>query len=208
MVLYAPLTSKCLKCLVLQRVPAREKCVLGTGSSYSRESRRARSRVPETAPVSFKSRCQNRTTLQPFSFRTSLTRRSRALFLSIFFSQNSAFVFGIFSSGWPCQNSPSTKTATRLFGNTKSGFPNSGYPRRHPVMLFERNIRIIANSVRVLPLLRIFDIISERLRCEKQSMPLRKIKAIVISDRLVIELLRFPKNRRASFRLPRAVSPK
>jgi hypothetical protein len=95
---------------------------------------------------------------------------SRALFLSIFFSQNSGFVFGIFSFGWPCQNSPSTKTATRFFGNTKSGFPNRGYPRLQPVILFERNIRIIATSVSLFPWLRMLDIIWDRFPLEKVSI--------------------------------------
>lgn len=54
----------------------------------------------------------------------------------IFVSQNSAFCFGqVAWVGQPCQKQPSTKTARRCCGKTKSGRPGSGWPRRQPVIL-------------------------------------------------------------------------
>ena len=98
------------------------------------------------------------------------SNRSRFWLTFRFFSQNTPFVAGILECfGQKCQKQPSTNTATRSLGNTKSGFPNTGRFLRHPVIPFSRNTAINASSVARFPLLRIRDITSERFALEKTS---------------------------------------
>ena len=63
----------------------------------------------------------------------------------------------------PGQKQPSTNTATRSTGNTKSGRPNTGRFLRHPLIPCERKIEIILNSVERFPRERTRDMTSERL---------------------------------------------
>ena len=76
----------------------------------------------------FVSSCsQTRSTLQPILRSIRLTIRSRVRLPAIFFCQNAAFPLGWMKClGHPCQKHPSTNTASLLFGNTKSGEPNTG----------------------------------------------------------------------------------
>ena len=84
------------------------------------------------------------------------SNRSRFWLAFRFFSRNSPFVAGIFECfGQKCQKQPSTNTATRSLGNTKSGFPNTGRFLRHPVISSSWNTAINASSVARFPLLRI-----------------------------------------------------
>jgi hypothetical protein len=71
---------------------------------------------------------QTRRTLHP-SFRSfRLTRRSRRRFETIFGFQKSVLLFdGRLQRGQPCQKHPSTKSATRDFGQAKSGLPAIGH---------------------------------------------------------------------------------
>ena len=70
------------------------------------------------------SHSQMRTTVQPASSARAVDRRSRSRFLASFACHRSAFgpvkVFRPWRSQ-PCQKQPSTNTANRYFGSTKSG---------------------------------------------------------------------------------------
>ena len=91
-------------------------------------------------------------TFQPRCSRTLFTVLSRRTFRLIFRNQYARFVFGIRHLwGWPCQKHPSTNTATRALGKTKSGFPYSSKFLRHPVMWFSRRTARNASSVDLLP---------------------------------------------------------
>lgn len=76
---------------------------------------------------------------------------------------------GLECFGHPCQKQPSTKTATRCLGKTKSGFPISRWFRRQPEMWLARNNFASASSVSLLPLPRIRDITSDRFRLVNTS---------------------------------------
>jgi len=118
----------------------------------------------------FKSCSQIRTILQPLLRKVLSTILSRFLFLRNLSVQNVLLVFGLDPCfGQPCQKQPSTKTATRLLGKTKSGFPNTRCRRRQPVMPFARSIRMSASSVALLPWPRILDITSDRFAFVKTS---------------------------------------
>ena len=107
---------------------------------------------------------------QSNSLRVLLTDLSRFLFLSSLFSQKARFVPGIppcFLQ--PCQKQPSTKTANRAAGKTKSGLPNTFTRRRQPLIPNSPNIRINRSSVASLPQLFTLDIMLERFDLEKTS---------------------------------------
>jgi len=71
--------------------------------------------------------CQMRSTRQPVCRNTRDTKRSRALFLIIFFRQYDLLLCGDCECfRQPCQKQPSTNTASRNLGKIKSGFPNTG----------------------------------------------------------------------------------
>ncbi len=113
---------------------------------------------------------QIRTTCQPAFLRARLTRRSLALFVANFSSQNFRRVTGnVACFGQPCQKQPSTKTARRCARNAKSGRPGRGTWRRQPVMPDRRNSLARAISVRKFPWLRTRDITSERFARVKMS---------------------------------------
>ena len=119
-----------------------------------------------------KSHSQIRVTRQPAFLRVRVASLSRATFRVSFAAQKSALFFG--SLEWPgfghrCQKQPSTKTASRCFGKTKSGFPKSGHRRRQPVILDSRKISINRSSVSLFPLPRMRDITSLRFFLVKTS---------------------------------------
>ncbi len=62
----------------------------------------------------------------------------------------------------PCQKQPSTNTASFDFGNAKSGLPNNGNSRRHPLTRAERRSESNFSSVVAFRLLRTRDIKAER----------------------------------------------
>jgi hypothetical protein len=69
----------------------------------------------------------------------------------------------------PCQKQPSTKIATFCRGKTKSGFPYSWYPLRHPMTLCSRKTVISLSSVLRFPLERIAAMTRERFSGVKTS---------------------------------------
>ena len=84
---------------------------------------------------------QIRITRQPDFRRLAFTFLSRFLLRWIFRIQYPRFVTGSLQRvGWPCQKIPSTKTARRCFGKTKSGFPYILELRLQPFILEERKI--------------------------------------------------------------------
>ena len=100
-----------------------------------------------------------------------LTSRSRVLFRSSFLFQNVRLLAGILPCiGQACQKHPSIKTANRIVGNTKSGFPNVLERRRHPLISNSRKSRIRASSVAALPRLLTRDMISDLLCRENTSV--------------------------------------
>jgi hypothetical protein len=117
----------------------------------------------------WRSRCQKRTTIHPRLTKVRLTNRSRTTFRSIFLFQNSVFVFGSLQRGCPCQYSPSIKIANLIIGKAKSGLPNIRWCLRQPEMCAFRRISTNFNSVAFEPVLRIRDIISDRLAGVKVS---------------------------------------
>lgn len=96
----------------------------------------------------------------PFAFSNRLTPRARSLFPSIFERQYLRFVFGSRRHrGHPCQKHPSTKTATRRFGNQKSGCPTmSRGCICQPLMPRRTRSSLNRLSVEKLPVDRTFDI--------------------------------------------------
>ena len=121
-----------------------------------------------------------RNTRQPARRSTRVTSRSRARFAANFCRQNAALPFGCVACfGHPCQKHPSTKTASRSLGNTKSGrtwklrMPDSefrmGICRRHPVIPCVRNTRSSASSVARFPRERMRAITADRLAFVKTS---------------------------------------
>ena len=89
---------------------------------------------------------------------------SRAIFLAIFAVQYGRCVFGKRQCfGQPCQKHPSTKTQTRSPGKTKSGLPETGKQRRHPLIPALLNRLISRSSVERFPLDRTFDMMRERV---------------------------------------------
>lgn len=115
--------------------------------------------------------CQTRITLQPSCFSFRVTNRSRALFWANFRLQKALLLAGCVACvGQQCQKQPSTKTASRHFGNTKSGLPNTRAWRRQPVMRWRRKSDTIASSVDRFPLPRTRDMMSERFREVKTSI--------------------------------------
>src|SRR5437016_1404918 len=68
-------------------------------------------------------------TLQPMDSSSCLTARSRTLFRSNFFAQNSRFLLGRSNAqrGQLCQKHPCKKTATFFFGKMKSGLPGRSF---------------------------------------------------------------------------------
>ena len=113
---------------------------------------------------------QIRITRHPLLRSVRVTSRSRALLVAIFFRQNAALPRGLMKClGHPCQKHPSTNTASFRFGNTKSGFPNTGQCLRQPVIPFARKIAISRSSVSLLPAPRMRAITSDRLVLVKVS---------------------------------------
>lgn len=132
--------------------------------SNARRSRRS------SGPGKRNSCCHTLKGFQPRLFSSLITTRSRALFRSSFASQNSRFVAGTTPcTGQPCQKQPSTNTATRCFGKTKSGRPKTPDLRRHPTKPLRRNTSINRNSVDRLPCPLTSDMICERFFGEKTS---------------------------------------
>src|ERR1035437_1083190 len=80
----------------------------------------------------FASSCsQIRTTRQPARRSVRVTSRSRARLPDSFRRQNARLFLGLVARfGQPCQKQPSTKTASRAFGKTKSGLPKARNPGR------------------------------------------------------------------------------
>jgi len=77
----------------------------------------------------------------------------------------------------PCQKQPSTKTATRAERKAKSGFPRIE-PKclLHPVMPFDKKIRLTEPSVEAFPLDFTAAMIFERRRLETVSTPFSTLK--------------------------------
>ncbi len=96
---------------------------------------------------------QTRTTRHPRARSSRLTRRSRARLPRIFFRQNAAFCFGhVAWLGQPCQKHPSTNTASRSLGKTKSGFTeNARWPEGHRAVAAGDGFRPPASGFRPLP---------------------------------------------------------
>ena len=96
----------------------------GTGSLRNHRLRR---RTRMASLVRERSCSQIRRTRQPCALNVLDTRRSLTSFPWSFFSQNTALFLGLVEwRGQECQKHPSTNTAKRSFGKTKSGFPNKG----------------------------------------------------------------------------------
>lgn len=107
--------------------------------------------------------CQTRSTRQLFFRKVRFTSLSRAEVFSSFLRQNERFVVGWAPCfGQLCQKQPSTNTARRCFGNTKSGFPNILSWRRQPVMWNFRKTLVRAPSVALFPRPCTLDMISDR----------------------------------------------
>jgi hypothetical protein len=135
---------------------------------------------------------QIRSTVQPRSRKIRFTVRSRSLLPRIFAAQNARLEVGIRARvGCPCQKSPSTKTASPSQGNTKSGWPGSLLPRRHPRIPPLRMRTIKRISVEALPRARIADITSDLLLAVKTSA--------ILNNALYGLLVRFHLPARASF---------
>ena len=107
---------------------------------------------------------QIRTTCHPFVRRWRTTRASRCRLVAIFSFQALAFCFGerLRLQSCPCQKHPSTKTATREAGKTKSGFPGKWKFRRQPVIFAARKSFTSRSSVVAFPAPRMRDISSDR----------------------------------------------
>src|SRR5260370_10944685 len=124
-------------------------------------------------PCSVRSRCSHTLiVLIPFAFSSRATPRARFLFPSIFDRQYLRFALGSRRHrGHPCQKQPSTKTATRRFGNQKSGCPVT---RRGCICqpLIPRLTRASLNrlSVERLPIDRTFDLRKLRSSLLRTSM--------------------------------------
>lgn len=100
----------------------------------------------------FSSCSQTRSTRQPSSRSSRVTRRSRALLLANFSNQNSRRVAGnVACSGQPCQKQPSTNMASLSLGKAKSGVPGKGKCLRHPLMPNFLNNRARVVSVDLFP---------------------------------------------------------
>jgi hypothetical protein len=102
-------------------------------------------------------------TVQPSRRRDRVTLRSRRLFVSILFRQNSVLVCGKYLHEQPCQKQPSTNTATFRPGHAKSGLPATGQCFRYPRMPAAHRSLAIGNSVVVLPRDRTAAMILERI---------------------------------------------
>jgi hypothetical protein len=111
-----------------------------------------------------KAHSQMRRTVQPDARKARVTARSRCAFLASFGAQYSMREVGTRPwRGQPCQKQPSTNTATFSAGNTKSGLPGSGAPRRQPLMRCPRSSAIVRSSVSRFPRERMSDMTAERL---------------------------------------------
>lgn len=89
-----------------------------------------------------------RRTRQPRCLSVLPTRTSRTRLADSFFFQKARLFTGSLKCfGHECQKQPSTNTARRSLGKTKSGLPNTDCRRRQPVMRCARNNRIKASSV-------------------------------------------------------------
>jgi hypothetical protein len=109
-------------------------------------------------------------TRQPLERSVRVTSRSRVRLRLILAAQNFLRVAGTRQRvGCPCQKSPSTNTATFSAGKTKSGFPNNGNPRRHPVMRCFRRRAMSLSSVARLPRERMAAITADLFSFEKMS---------------------------------------
>lgn len=161
--------TRCLSVIPEPQSPRIERGGFRAKSSQSSARRIRRSKRASFLWVN--SCCQIRRTRRPRARRVRFTSRSRILFPASFLFQNSPFVVGCEACfGQPCQKQPSTKTASLIPGNTKSGLPNTGWFRRHPLILFRRKNFISAISVALLPFPRIRDISSERFDLLKTSL--------------------------------------
>ena len=107
-------------------------------------------------PVPPQSSCsQNLMTFQPQVRSERFTSPSRCTFLATFRFQYARFDAGMRQCcGQPCQKHPSTNTATRRDGKTKSGLPINGNPRLHPLTPCCLKMSSMASSVLRLPLKR------------------------------------------------------
>jgi hypothetical protein len=113
----------------------------------------------------FRSCSHIRMTVQPLRRRMRVTRRSRFRLAATLRVQNGlSFGSGLQPRVQPCQKHPSIKMARRHPGNTKSGLPKRGYPRRQPVKPASRIICRNLSSVVALPRLRTRDMLNERPR--------------------------------------------
>lgn len=91
-----------------------------------------------------------RKTLHPSCRNFRLTRRSRRLFEAIFGFQNDLLLLdGRLQRGQPCQKHPSTKRATRGFGQAKSGLPEMGHCFLYPRI--PRSLRSFSILASVVP---------------------------------------------------------
>ncbi len=107
---------------------------------------------------------------QPLERSVRVTSRSRVRLRLILAAQNFLRVAGTrLRVGCPCQKSPSTNTASFSAGKTKSGFPNKGKPRRHPVMRCFRRRAMSLSSVARLPRERMAAITADLFSFEKMS---------------------------------------
>ena len=105
-------------------IPAHKSIVL-----YGRRGRfrSSSSMVDMQKSISLSISCpQNLSTVHPCSCRRVVTSRSRCIFRSILGIQKSRLLFisfWAFAQSYPCQKSPSQKTAIFLAINAMSGFP-------------------------------------------------------------------------------------
>lgn len=101
--------------------------LLGAGHLVARTSNIRRT-VPSST-LTLRSCSHTRMTVQPCSCSNRLTFSSRVRFSCSLRSQNGLRSDGIWPcSGHPCQKHPSTNTAIRAVGNTRSGDPGSFLP--------------------------------------------------------------------------------
>ena len=93
----------------------------------------------------FSSHSQTTMTCQPIAASFFCSSLSRSLFLWIFFSQKSVFVFGIrkyLHPSCPCQKHPLTKIQVRYLRSTRSGWPGRrGLFKRYRKPSFHKYLR-------------------------------------------------------------------
>jgi hypothetical protein len=108
---------------------------------------------------------QTRSTDHPSARSCRATVRSRRAFLSTFACQNALLVLGgLKQVGQRCQKQPSTKTATFVAGQAKSGRPGNLRCLRQPVIRPARRIDLRRSSVLALP-----ELLMDRMMRERSS---------------------------------------